>query len=94
MYNILLACDTLYYTQWAINCIRSIQHYNPWIKITAVVVNPVNVEELPGVRYVYEDKKFTNDDEAVGYYQALRFIKVHYLHFLMQACSISRNPYL
>ena len=80
MYNILLACDTLYYTQWAINCIRSIQHYNPWIKITAVVVNPVNVEELPGVRYVYEDKKFTNDDEAVGYYQALRFIKVPELY--------------
>jgi len=54
--NILLACDTLYYTQWAINCIRSIQHYNPWIKITVVVVNPVNVEEIPGVRYISHTK--------------------------------------
>jgi hypothetical protein len=73
--NILLACDSNYYQTWTINCINSIQKYVPWMKITVIIVNPNNINEIPNVKYVYDYVEFSNDDSRVAYYQAVRFIK-------------------
>ena len=75
MFNILLACDSNYYQTWTINCIQSIQKYAPWIKITVVIVNPNNINEIPNVKYVYDNVEFSNEDSKIAYYQAVRFIK-------------------
>jgi lipopolysaccharide biosynthesis glycosyltransferase len=75
MYNILLACDNLYYDRWAKNCIKSIQRFAPWINITVVVVNPNSIEEIANVRYVYDYFNFKNENSKIPYYQAVRFLK-------------------
>jgi hypothetical protein len=75
--NILLACDSSYYSLWAINCINSIKKQVPWINITVVVVNPENIEELPNVRYVYESVDFPTEKSKIAYYQAVRFIRCY-----------------
>ena len=75
MSNILLACDSNYYQTWTVNCIKSIQKYVPWIKITVVVVNPNNIDEISNVMYVYDYVDFPNEDSKIAYYQAVRFIK-------------------
>jgi hypothetical protein len=75
MYNILLACDSKYYNTWAKNCINSIQKLVPWITITVVIVNPIDVQELPNVKYVYDYVKFENETSKISYYQAVRFLK-------------------
>lgn len=80
-YNILLACDTIYYNDWAMNCIKSIQHFAPWITITVVVVNPDNITEIENVKYEYVTQEFNSlddkrrEDSMISYYQSLRFIK-------------------
>lgn len=77
MYNILLACDNNYYKKWAVNCIKTIQYFNPWIKIHVVVVNPDNsLEKIKNVEYHFDYRTFNNENSKVAYYQALRFIKV------------------
>jgi len=73
--NILLACDSVYYNNWTINCILSIKKLVPFIKISTVVVNPVNIKEIPDVDYYYDEKEFSNDTSKISYYQSLRFIK-------------------
>lgn len=75
MYNILLACDSLYYNQWTKNCIKSIQHFVPWINITVIIVNPENIETISNVRYVYDYVDFKSKNSKVPYYQAVRFLK-------------------
>jgi hypothetical protein len=77
MYNILLACDGEYYNKWAINCIKSIKFYVPWVVISTYIVNPINVIEIPEVRYFYEDKNFESEASKIAYYQAVRFLKCH-----------------
>lgn len=74
MYNILLACDTEYYHTWAINCIKSIQFYVPWIKITVAICNPKDINEIPKINYHYVNYNFTNEDSKIPYFQALRFL--------------------
>lgn len=76
MYNVLLACDSEYYSTWAINCIRSIQQYAPWLKIHVVIVNPkITYQKIENVIY-YEDRiNLPNETCKVPYYQAVRFIK-------------------
>ena len=76
MYNILIACDSGYYNKWGVNCIKSIKHYTPWVNITVVIVNPTNIEELTGIRYVYDNREFVSEESKIGYYQCLRFLKV------------------
>ena len=73
--NILIACDSIYYSQWAVNCLRSIKKHVPWMNVTAVIVNPVDIKEIPEINYVYDYVNFINDDSKVAYYQAVRFIK-------------------
>lgn len=80
-YNILLACDTVYYNDWAMNCIKSIQHFTPWVTITVVIVNPDNILEIANVKYEYVTQDFSSLDAGrrrhsmISYYQSLRFIK-------------------
>lgn len=72
MGNILLACDNSYYKTWTINCIRSIQYYVPWIKISVVIVNPEkDLQKIDNVDYYLETSEFN----TVPYYQAIRFLK-------------------
>lgn len=73
--NIFIACDGLYYNKWGHNCLRSIQNYNPWIRLTAHVVNPISRNELSKVQYFYEEKEFINEASKISYYQSVRFLK-------------------
>jgi hypothetical protein len=73
--NLLIACDSSYYSTWAINCINSVKKFTPWLDITVIVVNPNNLKEISNVRYVYDYIDFTNEDSKVAYYQAVRFTK-------------------
>lgn len=73
--NIFIACDGLYYNRWGINCLKSIKHHVPWIRLTAHIVNADNAQEIEGIRYFYEDREFSNDASKISYYQAVRFIK-------------------
>lgn len=75
MNNILLSCDWNYYNSWTKACIKSIQHYNPWINITVHIINPENHDKISGVRYEYEEVDVSSYKEPVAYYQAARFIK-------------------
>ena len=73
--NILIACDTAYYFQWTINCIKSIKKFVPWINIIVVIVNAENITEIDGVKYIYEHVDFADDENKIAYYQAVRFLK-------------------
>lgn len=77
MNNILLACDSHYYSKWAMNLIKSIHHYSPMMNITALIVNPDGITELPNVQYVYDYIDFPNEECKVAYYQAVRFLKCY-----------------
>lgn len=73
--NIFIACDGKYYDNWGVNCLKTIQKFNPWILLTAHIVNPISRNELPRVQYFYENKTFVNESSQISYYQAVRFIK-------------------
>jgi lipopolysaccharide biosynthesis glycosyltransferase len=73
--NIFIACDGLYYDQWGVNCLKSIQKHTPWINLTVHIVNPLTKIEIIDVRYFYEDKKFVNEFSKISYYQSVRFLK-------------------
>jgi lipopolysaccharide biosynthesis glycosyltransferase len=73
--NIFIACDGIYYNDWGLNCLRSIKFHVPWINLTAHIVNPLEKNELEGVKYFYEEKQFDNDTSKIAYYQAVRFLK-------------------
>ena len=73
--NIFIACDGKYYDKWGLNCLRTIQNYNPWIQLTAHIVNPISKNELTKVHYFYEDRSFVNEASEISYYQSVRFIK-------------------
>lgn len=74
--NILIGCDQLYYDHWGVNLIKSIRHFNPWIKCHVHIVNPIGLEKIPDVSYTTEQRDFPNDIVKVGYLQSVRFIKV------------------
>lgn len=76
MYNILLACDLVYYNIWAINCAKSIQKFAPWVAIHIVIVNPTDFyEKLSNINYYEDHVEFANDQCKIAYYQAVRFLK-------------------
>jgi hypothetical protein len=75
--NIFIACDGVYYDQWGINCLKTIQFHAPWIKLTVHIVNSISKNELDGVTYYYEDRSFVNESSKIGYYQAVRFLKCY-----------------
>jgi len=75
--NIFIACDGIYYDQWGINCLKTIQHHVPWINLTAHIVNPVSKLKLDNVTYHYEERSFATEASRIGYYQAVRFLKCY-----------------
>lgn len=74
--NILLSADYIYYKHWAKNCIKSLQYYNPDIAITMVIAGKNKVDEIPNVRYYYDDVDISLLENPIAYYQSLRFLKV------------------
>ena len=52
--NILIGCDQNYYEQWAINLIKSIRHFNPFVQCHVHIVNPGNYQKIPNVEYTTE----------------------------------------
>ena len=75
-YNILIGCDQLYYDEWGIKCLESIQQFAPWANLHCHIVNPANVNHIPGVSYTYEEKDFYSSEHKSAYLQAVRFIVV------------------
>lgn len=73
--NILLACDKEYYKEWAINCIKSILHFNPWLKVHIILSGVDKVDEIKNVNYVYDDFDILKIENPIPYFQAVRFIK-------------------
>lgn len=73
--NIFIGCNTGYYYSWAVNCIKSIQKYCPWLQIHILIVNPVFIEELDKVNYYYEYVDIPDHEVRIGYYQAARFLR-------------------
>ena len=74
--NILIGCDQSYYEQWAINLIKSIRHFNPFVQCHVHIVNPGNYQKIPNVEYTTENINFPNEDVRIGYLQSVRFLKV------------------
>ena len=74
--NILIGCDQNYYEQWAINLIKSIRHFNPFVQCHVHIVNPGNYQKIPNVEYTTEFIGFPNEDVRIGYLQSVRFLKV------------------
>lgn len=75
MFNIFIACNSSYYHNYGINCIRTIQQFAPWVKITVHIVNPCFINEILNVKYSYEYKDIKNFEARISYYQSVRFIK-------------------
>ena len=55
--NILIGCDQSYYEQWAINLVKSIQHFNPFVQCHVHIVNPDNYQKLPTAALFASGKK-------------------------------------
>lgn len=73
--NFFIACNTGYYYNWAINCIKTLEKFCPWANIHVLIVNPVFIKELPNVTYHYEYIDIPDFDTRIGYYQAVRFFR-------------------
>lgn len=75
-YNLLIACDKQYYEKWAINFLKSLRLHVPWLSLHCHLVNVEDTIKLDYVDYTYETTEFVNDDQKLGYLQAVRFLAV------------------
>ncbi len=75
-FHLLIACDKKYYNDWGITYLQSIQNHVPWIKLHCHLVNSSDVIKLDNVDYTTEETTFVNDDQKLGYLQAVRFLAV------------------
>lgn len=75
MAKILISCDTDYYDLWAYNLIRSLRQFVSWIDIHVIIVNPNNIRKIDSVTYHFDYREFKNIENAIAYYQAVRFLK-------------------
>ena len=75
-YNILIGCDQLYYDQWAVPLLSSIQRHNPWIGLHCHIVNPTNNNTLESVDVTSEQIEFSSDESKISYLQSVRFLAV------------------
>lgn len=73
--NILFSCDKNYYETWAINLIKSINFYNPWISITCIIVGKDQIDKIKNVNYVRDEIDLSKIKNPVAYFQAVRFLK-------------------
>lgn len=75
-YNLLIACDEIYYTKWAISLLKSVHLHAPWLTLHCHLVNAPTVELLDFVNYTHEEITFVSEDQKLGYLQAVRFLAV------------------
>ena len=74
---ILISCDSLYYKDWGIALLTSMQVHVPWINLHCHIVNPArHYRKIPGVTYTIEERTFANEESKIGYLQAARFLAV------------------
>ena len=73
-FHLLVACDKVYYENWAITFLKSLKHHVPWLELHCHLVNADDVQELPNVNYSYEVMDFVSNDQKLGYLQAVRFL--------------------
>lgn len=76
MYNLLVACDQVYYQDWCITFLKTLHLHVPWLKLHCHLVNADTVQKLPYVDYTHEQVEYINDDQKLGYLQAVRFLAV------------------
>ena len=76
VYNILVACDHIYYVDWAEHLLKSIHYHAPWVRLHCHIVNPQEFKKLGYVDYTFESISFTSEDSRIGYLQAVRFLVV------------------
>ena len=76
VYNILVACDHIYYVDWAEHLLKSIHYHAPWVRLHCHVVNPQEFNKLSYVDYTFESIRFQSEDSRIGYLQAVRFLVV------------------
>lgn len=75
-YNLLIACDKAYYEKWGIIFLKSLQYHVPWLSLHCHLVNVSETTKLDYVDYTHETTEFVNDDQRLGYLQAVRFLVV------------------
>lgn len=75
MAKLLISCDIDYYNTWAVNLVRSMKRFVPWIDIHIIIVNADNIEKIDSVTYHFDYQKFSDTENAIAYYQAVRFLK-------------------
>ena len=75
-YNILIGCDQIYYDQWAVSLLSSIQRHNPWINLHCHIVNPTKTNFLENVDITSEQIEFVSNESKISYLQSVRFLVV------------------
>lgn len=75
-YNLLIACDKVYYEKWGIVFLKSLRYHVPWLSLHCHLVNVDETIKLDYVDYTHESTSFVNDDQKLGYLQAVRFLAV------------------
>ena len=75
-YNLLIACDKAYYEKWGITFLKSLKFHVPWLSLHCHLVNVEDTTKLDYVDYTHEVTEFVNDDQKLGYLQAVRFLAV------------------
>ena len=74
---ILISCDSLYYKDWGIALLTSMQVHIPWINLHCHIVNPdKHYQKIAGVTYTTEERTFVNEESKISYLQAARFLAV------------------
>ena len=74
--NIVVGCDQIYYNDWAVPLLKSIQRHNPWINLHCHIVNPTVENSLDNVSITTETREFINDEVKISYLQCVRFLVV------------------
>lgn len=75
-YNILIGCDQLYYDNWGVTLLKSIQQHNPYINLHCHIVNPTQDNIIKDVDITSEIINFSNDEIKISYLQSVRFLIV------------------
>lgn len=75
-FNLFIACDQLYYDKWAVTFLKTVRYHAPWLSLHCHLVNTINPKLLDFVDYTFETTTFINDEQKLGYLQAVRFLAV------------------
>lgn len=76
MSHLMIASDKEYYNKWGITFLKTLNHHVPWLTLHCHLVNACDAITLPYVNYTHEETTFVNDEQKLGYLQAVRFLAV------------------